>query len=510
MGDADQAVRDIVKGASIVYTGLFIELIIAFVAQVVAARYLSVSGFGGLTTGTALLDLGSIVAGLGLSSGLTRYLPRVKEGQKRVLTVVVVAITAITSTVIGVLIVANAGFIAGDSFGDPKVETSILILGAVIAFATVLNVSIGGIRGRKRPRYRVYVKNLVHPVVRFGLVIAAVGLGLGQAGLAGAYAIPYLVSALLAVFFLYRSLPRSGYSIDTRLTAEVARYSLPFTITNVSSFIYRSIDIFLILHFLGSFAVGVYGVAYAATKFMGMFSTAFNYLGTPVASELEHGGNVEEVMVIFRSVIRWLVIGSVCVFIPLGIFSSEFISIIYDSKYASGGAALTLLAAGFAATNVLSIHSPILQALGHSKTLSFNSIAAAIVNIGLNLFLIPRHGIMGAAVATVLAFLLRDGLAAAQVWYHLGKTPLSWKGIGPAIFAIPFLIGVRALVAPAVPSSFLWLVSASGTLSALYGGAVLIVFGISNTELMVLRSAEERYGISLETIEPLLEFLSKR
>ena len=71
MSDADQAVRDVVKGASIVYVGLFLELLIAFVAQVLAARYLSVSGFGGLTTGTALLDLGSVVAGLGLASGLT-------------------------------------------------------------------------------------------------------------------------------------------------------------------------------------------------------------------------------------------------------------------------------------------------------------------------------------------------------------------------------------------------------------------------------------------------------
>lgn len=137
---------------------------------------------------------------------------------------------------------------------------------------------------------------------------------------------------------------------------EVSSYSLPFTITGVSGFIYRSLDIFLILHFMGSFAVGIYGVAYAATSFMGMFSTAFNFLGAPVASELEHGGNIDQVMRVFRSVTRWLVIGSVCVLIPLGIFSADFISIIYQSKYASGGVALTILAIGFAVKNVLSVH----------------------------------------------------------------------------------------------------------------------------------------------------------
>jgi O-antigen/teichoic acid export membrane protein len=63
MSDTDQAIRDVIKGAGVVYVGLFLELLIAFVAQVLAAQYLSVSGFGGLTTGTALLDIGSIVAG---------------------------------------------------------------------------------------------------------------------------------------------------------------------------------------------------------------------------------------------------------------------------------------------------------------------------------------------------------------------------------------------------------------------------------------------------------------
>lgn len=65
MSNSNQAIRDVVKGASVVYVGLFLELLIAFVAQVLAARYLSVSSFGGLTTGTALLNIGEI-GGIGI------------------------------------------------------------------------------------------------------------------------------------------------------------------------------------------------------------------------------------------------------------------------------------------------------------------------------------------------------------------------------------------------------------------------------------------------------------
>ena len=81
MTDGDQAIRDVIKGASIVSVGLFLELLIAFVAQVIAARYLSAADFGGLTAGSAILDIGAIIAGLGLASGLTRYLPRVDDAE---------------------------------------------------------------------------------------------------------------------------------------------------------------------------------------------------------------------------------------------------------------------------------------------------------------------------------------------------------------------------------------------------------------------------------------------
>lgn len=509
MSDADQAIRDVVKGASIVYVGLFAELLIALVAQILAARYLSVSDFGGITTGTALLNIGSILGGLGLASGLTRYLPRIDNEEKRSLATTAVVVTAVVSFTFGASITYNAPTIAREVFGDTSVTSSIRIFGAAIPFAALLNVAIGGIRGQKQSLYRVYIKNLLHPVVRFAFIILAISYGFSQAGLASAYAIPYVVSAALALVLLHRSLPSSTVSFDWELVKEVSSYSLPFTISGVAGFVYRSIDIFLILHFLGSFAVGIYGVAYAATSFMGMFSTAFNFLGAPVASELEHSGNIDEVMRVFRSVTRWLVIGSVCVLVPLGIFSTDFISIIYQSKYASGGSALTILAVGFAVNNVLSVHGPILQALGRSKILSYNSVAAAVVNLVLNVILIPMYGIVGAAIATSLSFLLRDGLATLQVRYFLDTTPISWEVIGPTAISIPFLGGIAVFVAPNVPGTFLWLVGVSGVLSALYCGTVLLTFGLPKTEVMILRSIEEKYGVNLGPIEPLIRFLSR-
>ncbi|AEN05338.1 polysaccharide biosynthesis protein [halophilic archaeon DL31] len=508
MTDTDQAIRDVIKGAGVVYIGLFLELLIAFAAQVLAAQYLSVSGFGGLTTGTALLDIGSIVAGFGLAGGLTRYLPRIENEQKRSLVTTAVGITLANSILIGGLVALGAPMIATEVFGDPSVTVSIRIFGAAIPFSALLNVATGGIRGEKESLYQVYVKNLTQPLVRFFLVVVAVVLGLDQAGIAGAYALPYVVTSTLALVLLYRSLPQTPLRIESELTERVARYSIPLTASGVAGFVYRSVDIFLILYFLDSSAVGVYGVAYAAVGFMRMLSTAVNFLGAPVASELEHGKGVEDVMRVFRPVARWLVIGSACAFVPLGVFSTEFVSLIYGSEYAAGGIALTVLALGYGVQNVLSVNGPILQSLGRSRLLAFNSVLAAVVNLGLNILLIPMFGIVGAAVATGVSFVLRDGLAAIEIRYLLETTPIRGNVFGPALVALSVLGVFTITVAPVIPTTVLWLLSVSGAVCLLYVVSVLVLFGISQTEVMVLRSAKEQYGLPMP--DPLIEFLHRR
>ena len=510
MGDSDQAIRDVVRGASVIYVGLLLELCIAFFAQLIAARYLSVADFGGLTAGTALLNIGSIVAGLGLASGSTRYLPRVAAAEKRLLALFTLGLTALTSATLGIVVALNASFIATRILDNPSVAVSIRIFGIAIPFAALLNVAIGGIRGQERSIDRVLVKNLVQPIVRITLVVGAVLYGLEQAGLAGAYAIPHAISAVVAIVLLYRSLPDVPTTFDAGLLSEVTRYSLPFTITGVSSFVYRSVDIFLILYLLGDTATGIYGVAYAAVSFMGMFSTGFNFLGTPVASRLEKGGDIEEEMELFRSVVRWLIVASVCALVPLGVFATDFISLIYRPKYSDGGPALAILAVGFAAKNVLSVHGSILQAVAKSKTLSANSVVAAVSNLSFNIIMIPRFGIVGAALATSLSFLIRDGLAATQTYVILGRSPLGPSSVRPLLPGVPFLLIVWTVVAPSTPGTLPWLLAVTGITTTIYITLVLVLFGISETEVMIIRSVEKRYDLDLSRIDWLIARLAEK
>lgn len=501
--DRNQALRDILKGASVIYAGLVIEMAVAFLAQWLAARHLSVSNFGGITTGVTLLNIGSIVASLGLERGLTRYLPRHDVDDRRRLSQVAYLITVPAAIVLGVLVALNAEFIAIDVFGDATVTPSLRIFGAAIPFAAVLSVSLGGIRGQKIPQYRVYVENLVRPLLRFGLVAAAVAYGLGQTGVALAYAVPYAVGGALALILFTRTIPGMfslrQLDIDIGLSQDLLRYSFPFIVTRSTGFVYRSIDIFLLLYFLGSDAVGTYGVAYAVARLMLMFSTAFNFLGAPVASELESERSLSDLLSVQYSVLRWLVIASIPLVVPFAFFAADFIAIVYRPQYAAGGSALAVLAIGFAVHNVFSAQGNLMEAFGNSRELAFNSTVAAAVNVGLNLVLIPRYGILGAAVATIIAYLAIDALMLIELYSHTGELVLAWRVFSPIAIALPLLAGTWWL-SLFVPGTLLWITVVSAAFGGVYLLAVVIVLGINDDEVMLIKSAQERFGIEIAAV----------
>lgn len=517
-GGNNQAIRDLVKGAGTVYTGLILEVVLAFLAQVFAANVLSVGGFGGITTGTALVNIGAIVGAVGMGEGLIRYLPRLDDDEKRALTVASYLVVVPVSLVVGLAVSLNAGFIAARVFGDASVAVSIRIFGLAIPFASILNLSISGVQGQKRPNFRVYVENVVRPVSRFVLVVAVVVLvGDSQAGIAAAYAIPFALASATATYLFVGTLPnlvrttvrelRRNGTEHRRVIGEVVRYSLPFTLYGAAGFVFRGIDIFLILAIHDSFAVGAYGVAYAAARLVLMFSTAFNFLGGPISSELEATDGSEGMVRVGHSVIRWLLILSVPAIVPFVFFPTEFISFIYRPDYASGALALAILSVGFAAHNVLSVQSDFLRGLGSSREMAIYSTVAAAVNVALNLLLIPEYYIAGAAVATVAAYLVKDLLMTYRVRTETGHSPFP-KQILPPLGIAAVLFGMGAFVTPVVPKNVLGLLGFSFLFALTYVAAIVAVQGFTEHEVMLVRSAEEKYDLDLGRVGTLVERFS--
>jgi O-antigen/teichoic acid export membrane protein len=504
----DDALRDVLKGAGVVYAGLVLELSLAFVAQRFAAVHLSLESFGNLLSGTAVLDIGATLAGLGLASGLVRYLPRVDDETRRVLAEYTLAVSVVSSLAVSAVLYATADFVATTVFRAPSFATSFRVFAAVIPFAVLLSLGVGGVRGQKVSRYRVYVKNVAQPSTRFGLVMIAVVLGAEELGFLAGYAGAFVVPAILAVVLFWRTLPGDRDHESARaLLPEFFEYSLPFTVSELASFLYRSVDVFLLLYFVGSESVAAYGVAYALAQFVGAFSTAFSYLSGPISSQLEQDDRIGEALSVQRTVARWLVIVSVGGAVPMAVYATDFLRLVYRPAYTVAGPALAVLAVGFALKNVLLTHGSIVDALGRSKLAAFNTAAAGVTNLATNLVLIPRYGVLGAGIATTVSFAVLGLLPTLEVRYLTGESALSRGALGPALVAVP-VTAVAVPVMLTVPRTLAWTLTASALYATVYAVAVVVIVGFSETDVMVIRSVEAKYDVELGPLDAVVRRFS--
>lgn len=504
----DDAVRGVLRGAGVVYAGLILETGLAFVAQRFAAVHLSLASFGNLLSGTAVLSVSATLAGLGLSAGVTRYLPRLDEPQRRSVAVYVMAISVVTSLAVGGVLYTTADVIAVYVFSDPSLSSSFRVFAVIVPFSVLLDLGVGGIRGQKVSRYRVYVKNIAQPGTRFVLIAIAVVIGAGEIGFIFSYAVPFVVGALLAVTLFWQTL---GTKRDPKgakqVMPELLRFSFPFTVSQLAGFLYQTIDVFLLLYFFGNESVAVYGVVYAFAQFMGLFSTSFGFLSTPISSQLESSDRIDEAISVQQTVARWITIASIAALVPMVVYAGDFIRLIYRPAYAEASSAFIVLVFGFGFKGVLLTHGSIIDALGRSKLAAANTAVAGVTNAAVNIVLIPRYGLLGAAATTTLSFLLLGGLPTAEVKYLTGKTTLS-RGL----LKLVLLGGVVSLllvpVMLAVPRTLIWTVGTSAGFAVVYVAAIVVVIGLSEEDVMVIQSAQEEYGLSSELLDRVMRRFS--
>jgi O-antigen/teichoic acid export membrane protein len=152
-----------------------------------------------------------------------------------------------------------------------------------------------------------------------------------------------------------------------------------------------------------------------------------------------------------KQVTKWIFIISLPVLIILLIFPEQIINLFWGTEYISGAIALRLLAIGYFFFSLSSISNNILASLGKSKIILYNLFAVSIINLGMNLLLIPNYGIVGAAFATMTSLSLWAILILLEVYYFTKINPFRRKIINVGISA-----GIFFLFLSYVDLPFIW------------------------------------------------------
>ena len=214
--------------------------------------------------------------------------------------------------------------------------------------------------------------------------------------------IPY---SLLTLYILLRKRNEIFKKPNIKLIKKYNSYGLPLTMNTLSSKVLNAGDRFVIQYFLTSAAVGAYSFIYLITSTLLIFVTQpFIQVVNPLVMRYEDNQKTLQKTVTNASVA--LLIGLSIFGLLLSFFVEYILNIVIKNQdYMQYVSLISLLSIAFVIDAGRTFTNRGLVFKNKTHIIMWVSVSTAILNIILNIILIPIMGIWGAALATVLAFL---------------------------------------------------------------------------------------------------------
>lgn len=377
---------------------------------VVLARLLDPSEYGLVFLAIAIVEITKMTAKLGVPESAARYVAEYKEDKPEQLRHIIrtsfVFLLVLISTVSIVMAVGHQ--LIADMLDEPELAP-LLLVGVVYL---IFNVLAGYARSILQAFEAIQLAAVVKIIQGIGKFVFAVGLvlvGFGAAGALSGYALRSFFASifgLIAIYLLYYRTFKVADRMERGLKRRIAEYSVPLMLTQAAKRLDSRVDTLLVGFFLNPVAVSFYAISNQVIDFVQTPAAALGFTISPTLGSEKAAGNIDEAARLYETSL----IHSLLLYIPaaagLILVAEPLIGLVFGAEYI--GAVPVLQVLGFYAVLVaiMDITSHGLDFLGRARARAIVRGITAVLNVGLNIVLIPTIGVVGAAIATMTTFSL--------------------------------------------------------------------------------------------------------
>ena len=432
--------------------GGLVSRILATVLLPLYTHYLPPNAYGRVEIVTAATAVLAIVLQLGISSAFFRFYFDAKAHAEK-LTVIRTSFwfTMMMSTVGLVLGVVFAGAV-GHAIGlghDP----SLVRAGAVGLWAQTNYNQLTAL-------FRVEERSVAYAIASVANVLITVAAMVLSVAVFHWGAIGLVVGNFTGTLIVYVALvlyrtEQLGLEFDRTLFRKMQKFGMPLVPSAIALWAINFIDREFIVWYNGKAEVGVYSAAIKIASVVTFAMIAFRTAWPAFAYSIEDDGEARRT---YSFVLTYLLAAASWLALALGALAPWWVELLTNSRYqrAQNGVALLAFAgAVYAGYTVLAIGS------GRARRTQLNWVVTGVgaaVNVGLNCWLIPRWGMVGASISTAAAYVV---LFAGMTLYaqYVYPVPYQWRRIVTVVAAAVGLnVAARAAHLPLAPSFVLVLV----------------------------------------------------
>ena len=407
------SIAEIFTGGSIAFIYRIATMAVSYGLMIFISRKFGDEGMGVYNLSLALMGILVLFGCAGLDTSVVRFVSQYnsKGDVKAVASFykIMMKISVPMAVLLSVALFALAPYIAIELYKDAMLVLPFKIVAVILPMVILFTINVEFLRGLKKIHISEYFRNLNQQLINLiGLAIASFFIvhyydPLVYFGLGG------FISLLFTFYFVrkwFRASANAGASGASTSAAinlrSVLWVSAPMAITSFTQLLNGKIDTLMLGVYRDIGLVGIFGVAFKLSVITNFVIGALKTITMPKISELFWQNDMNELDKVIQYTNRVVFVFSLVVCVVLLLFP-EFILALVNPEFTLGATTLRI----FAITQLLNAGSGMVAAFlnmtGNQTFFTKLIIAATALNFILNMLLIPKYGMEGAALGTLVS-----------------------------------------------------------------------------------------------------------
>ncbi len=501
--ELESGLKSIAKSSIIVFLGVFLSKIILYIYRIIIARYFGPEGYGLFSLALIIFSFFISLSALGLSEGIVRYISffrgKKKSNEINFLFKTILIISLISSIFFGAILFFASDFIALTFFHSPELIILLKIFSFAIPLSVISVVYMNTLRAYENITSYSFNINIMQNLSRLLFLVFLIFLGIKSVNvIAISYVLGTAVLLLSGYLFCRYYLPEiflpSSLEKDkkNKIIKEVLNYSWPLMFLGIIMSVFYWVDSLLLGYFRNITEVGFYNAAIPIVALFALVPELFMQLFFPLIVKQFSRKNNGLIKELSKQVGKWIFIFNLPLLILLLLFPGAIINILFGKEYIVAENALRILAFGCFFGSFSPIFTNLLSMTGKSRTIFSIISSTFLINLILNLLLIPQYGLSGAAISTTCSSILLWAILMIKVKQTTDIFPFRrklFKILIASIIPTIILLVYREIIRINILTLVLGLI----LFGSIYSILIFLLGGLDENDYLILNSFKNKF-----------------
>lgn len=439
-GDQQTSLDTLFRASFFTGIGKLGDIFIRYLSSMIAARVLGAWVFGLFILGRTIVWVIASISQMGMGLGAVRqiayFTARKEEGKVRHTIRLAIFISIAAGLLSACLVFLFADKITLIWFKKPELSLPLKVLLISIPIVALSNLLLDVLRGLKKIDQRVAVEFYFLPLSNLVLMSLFFLLGYRLEGIIAAFLLSNIMTLGVLLLFNRKELAkRKDLPLSKKEQLNFLKFSLPLMFANILGTLKNRLDVLLIGFLSTSSNVGIFFVSLKLTAIITIPWQASNMMMAPMISGLFALGEIKSIEHHYKNITKLLFMAATFSGMFLYVFGKNLL-LLMGKEYQSGSTVLSVICLGQVIRSLVGHAGPILTMVGKSMLNMTTMMITLVSVVGLNFLLIPRYGIMGAAVANLCGVVIACTLELIFLYTLLKIHPFRLDFIKPLLAAL--------------------------------------------------------------------------